>query len=321
MTNTPNEEYDTSAERFVPEALSNVPALKAVVVATDLTQPSLKAIQHGIGIARYYEATLYVVHVVSSVAFTLVGPDAVELAAEASERDLDDVMYKLTASGDLHDLISGRAVLRGNLVGELESFARDHQAGLIVVGTHGRDGLSSLFFGSMAQSISKSSSIPVLTVGQHAGDPWLECPAEAARPLLVATVLKDDSAPVLSFANSLSRELGRRLVVLHTQPPKHGELAWNVGSAKIESRIPGRLGADVSSDGRAHAGTTEVAETSDPAQTILQVAKRIDAAAIIMGAHREFFSELAIRHPWSIASRLNREATCPVLTVATNSVT
>jgi len=54
--------------------------LKSILVATDLTESADKALEHGIAIARHYQATLYVVYVVSSLGFTLAGPDAVELA-------------------------------------------------------------------------------------------------------------------------------------------------------------------------------------------------------------------------------------------------
>jgi nucleotide-binding universal stress UspA family protein len=311
-------EHNDWIGRSVPADFSKRPEVKAVLVATDLTEPSLKAVQHGIAIARHYRASLYIVHVVSSVAFTLVGPDAVELGVEASERDMGDMMCNLTLSGALQGVTSQWAVLRGNLVEELESFARDHEAGVIVVGTHGREGLAGLFFGSMAQSISKSCSSPVLIIGQQAGSPWLDSPAGAARPLLVATGLNDDSARVVSFATSLSRELDRGLVVLHVTSPGHMKPIRNVGSASIDSSQSSRrasLGAPLNSGMADKSGTAEYVETCDPAETILHVAKRVDAAAIIMGAHRDLFSELTIRHPWSIASRVNREAKCPVLTV------
>ena len=56
--------------------------LRSVLVATDLTESADKALEHGIAIARHYHATLDIVHIVSSLGFTLAGPDAVQLAAE-----------------------------------------------------------------------------------------------------------------------------------------------------------------------------------------------------------------------------------------------
>jgi len=51
--------------------------LKSVLVATDFSEASDKALRHALAIARHYGAKLYLAHVVSSLGFTLVGPDAV----------------------------------------------------------------------------------------------------------------------------------------------------------------------------------------------------------------------------------------------------
>lgn len=51
------------------------------------------------------------------------------------------------------------------------------------------------------------------------------------------------------------------------------------------------------------------------ANGILRAATRVHAATIIMGSHGDSLSELAVRVPWSIANRVNREAMFPVLTV------
>ena len=51
--------------------------LKSVLIATDFSEASEKALRHALAIARHYGAKFYLAHVVSSPAFTLVGPDAV----------------------------------------------------------------------------------------------------------------------------------------------------------------------------------------------------------------------------------------------------
>lgn len=51
--------------------------LKSVLIATDFWEASEKALRHALAIARHYGAKLYLVHVVASLGFFLVGPDAV----------------------------------------------------------------------------------------------------------------------------------------------------------------------------------------------------------------------------------------------------
>jgi len=61
--------------------------LKSILVATDFSEASEKTLRHALAIARHYGAKFYLVHVVSSLGFTLVGPDAVSAATEAVWRD------------------------------------------------------------------------------------------------------------------------------------------------------------------------------------------------------------------------------------------
>ena len=60
--------------------------LKSVLIATDFSEASEKALRHALAIARHYGAKLYLAHVVSSLAYTLVGPDAVVAATDAVSR-------------------------------------------------------------------------------------------------------------------------------------------------------------------------------------------------------------------------------------------
>jgi nucleotide-binding universal stress UspA family protein len=52
----------------------------------------------------------------------------------------------------------------GDTAREILEVAREHGAGLIVMGTHGRTGLGRLLLGSVAEQVLRQSSCPVLTV-------------------------------------------------------------------------------------------------------------------------------------------------------------
>jgi nucleotide-binding universal stress UspA family protein len=47
--------------------------------------------------------------------------------------------------------------------------AKEHKADLIVMGTHGRRGLSRAFLGSVAEKVVRLSPVPVLTVSSGEG--------------------------------------------------------------------------------------------------------------------------------------------------------
>jgi len=291
--------------------------LGSVLVATDLTRSADKALEHGIAIARYYHATLYIVHVVSSLGFTMAGTAAMELAAEVTEREIDSLMNQLIASGKLHGVEAHPIVLKGNADKQMESFARDHRVDLIVVGTHGRQGIARLFFGSFAQLISKCCCCPVLTVGPHASGPWLGNPADSEKPLLFASAFDKASAKAMPYAISMANDFERQLFLLHVMPPHHRYLPDKDRGTfdEKESSALAQLNALIHPGAVLKRAASFLVDFCDPADGILHTATRIHAAIIIMGAHQDSFSDLTIRLPWSIANRVNREAKCPVLTV------
>ena len=292
--------------------------LRSILVATDLTESANKALEHGIAIARHYRATLYIVYVVSSLAFTLVGPEAVEAAAEASERDINGLVHQLAESGRLNGLNVRSVVLKGNVDEELESFALAHRVDLIVVSTHGRCGMARLLFGSVAQMISKRCCCPVLTVGPHSPGPWLHNPADSGRPVLFATAFNRACTKAVPYAISLAGDFERQLFVLHVIPPNRTDLLKQDNMTRGDQETPAlsHLNALIRSDPNLKCAATPLVESCDPAEGILLAAKRIHAVTIIMGVDRDWNSDLTTRLPGSITDQVHRDAMCPVLTVS-----
>jgi len=110
--------------------------LKSVLIATDFSEASKKAFRHAVAIARHYGAKLYLAHVVSSLAFTLVGPDAVNAVTDAVCRDARQMEDRLVQSGALAGLRHEIVVLQGNVWEELEKVVRQEHVELVVIGTH-----------------------------------------------------------------------------------------------------------------------------------------------------------------------------------------
>lgn len=297
----------TSIERLDP---------KTVLVATDLSGCADKALEHGVAIARHYGAKLFIVHVVSSLGFTIAGPEAVGLAAEATERDIEGLVAGLMSSGKLNGVDVEPFVLEGNIEEQIVTFTRRHKVDLVVVGTHGRQGIVRVCFGSIARLIAQCCNCAVLTVGPHSPGPWLGNAADAWRPLLFATAFDRSSAKALPYAVYLANEFDRKLYLLHVTPPHHMHLPGASRSTEeyaeaAQSRLKSLLPAGtVLKDGAAF-----LVESCEPAFGILKAAAHIHAVTIVMGSHRNSFSALSSRLPWTIAGYVNREAMCPVLTV------
>ena len=74
------------------------------------------------------------------------------------------------------------ALLEGEPVPEILSYAKEINASAIVMGTHGRSGLKRLFMGSVAESVLRASEKPVITIRMKATvAPLTAAKAEKAR--------------------------------------------------------------------------------------------------------------------------------------------
>jgi nucleotide-binding universal stress UspA family protein len=86
-----------------------------------------------------------------------------EYALRSATDHLQDLATRLA-----HDGVDvSTFVVAGRPVDEIVRFAREHEADVIVMGTHGRTGIRHLFAGSVAERVVRSSHVPVMTIRQQ----------------------------------------------------------------------------------------------------------------------------------------------------------
>ena len=148
-------------------------ALKNILVATDFSEPSAVALNYGRDLARSYDATLHVVHVIQDLP-ALHGPEIgfayadVERNIEAAvRRDLDAAIKP----GD-HETLDVRTMITraSNVSHAVTEYAKHNAIDLIVVGTHGRNALHRFLIGSVAERVMRTAPCPVLTVRANERD-------------------------------------------------------------------------------------------------------------------------------------------------------
>jgi nucleotide-binding universal stress UspA family protein len=143
---------------------SHPAALDRIVVPVDFSDCSLDALEYAVVVAQRAEASLVLLHVLEPVAygldFTLPLPAEREHKREAAIKRLAGMVTALETVK-----VKSEYVVRGGLPGDsILDAARMQSADLIVMGTHGRRGLSHAFYGSVAESVLLKSHCPVLTV-------------------------------------------------------------------------------------------------------------------------------------------------------------
>lgn len=297
--------------------------LKSVLIATDFSEASEKALRHALAIARHYGAKLYLVHVVSSLGFTLVGPDAVTQATEVVWRDARELENGLVQSGALTGLPYEVVVRQGNVWDELDQIIDQEQIDLVVVGTHARQGLGKLLLGSVAEHIFRRADCLVLTVGPGSLQDSPIGSTRAIRPFLFATDFTQASLCALPYAISAANHFGTKLVLLRviSDIPMPKGVDWPSANDVIQMREKARVSSlrqleDLTCQNLKLTITPEcVVEFGEPAEKILQVANALQSDAIILGLHRKTRIGAASHMPWATAYEVACGACCSVLTV------
>lgn len=134
-----------------------------ILVPTDFSKPSERALEQAIVLARMFHARLVLLHV-WSMPYTAYSEGLnwpVGQMQQAAQKALDEAHVKTMKLYPETD-----AVLRqgGEWLQIIEAIG-EHEIDLVVMGTHGRRGLPHLFMGSVAERVVRMSPVPVMTVG------------------------------------------------------------------------------------------------------------------------------------------------------------
>ena len=142
-------------------------SFNVIVVPTDFSDHSLRALAYAIGLAEKYEASVNMIYVhepslqVSDMAW--VGVDERSLKEEhvkQAHRNIERIAKEQIPPG----LSAHTEVRSGNAVEEIIRYADEVNADMIVIATHGRSGLSHILMGSTAEQVIRKAPCPVLTL-------------------------------------------------------------------------------------------------------------------------------------------------------------
>jgi predicted phosphoribosyltransferase len=186
---------------------------RRILFATDFSPASERARDVALQLAKALDADLTVLHVLEPPPYPYP-VSIVESARALVEDELDRV------AGDLRRtwMATERMLLEGPPAAQITEFAEQNGYHLIIVGTHGRRGLTHLVLGSIAERVVRLSRVPVLTVPSwHFED--RAASGRALAKLLLA--LRDEQPLVLALsvgaipiAKEIAVELGAPLDVI-----------------------------------------------------------------------------------------------------------
>jgi nucleotide-binding universal stress UspA family protein len=175
------------------------------------------------------------------------------------------------------------------------------------VGTRGAGGMEKILLGSIAEEIFRSAPCPVLTVG-----PKLRAGMDDAliREVLLPLDFTQQAERALHHAVAWTRRHNARLTMLHvvekaTDPSPHGRDLLREVYRKPMRDLLEREDVELQPALRVEFGPAT--------KTIIGVAAEMQASLLVLGVRKT--ESFATHFPWATASRIVRNAACPVLTV------
>ncbi|MDE3199033.1 MAG: universal stress protein, partial [Acidobacteriota bacterium] len=249
-----------------------------ILCPIDLADESLPVLRLAAALAKRCETTLTVLHTIASEAppyFTPGGIGGIE-----SERDREKATARVQALGLMEragcDPDTNLEIEDGDPVEAIHRATEARTAALIVMGTHGRSGLSRIEEGSVATGVLRSSRIPVLTVGpRDSGHGEI---ASIVCPVTDSEVSRD----ALRWAAWLARCFGAPLTVLHVVEPASARPAPDICAWAESSRREGCSVQEVTRHGHA-------------ADEILNLTREAGGGLLVMGAqHKLIFDRTVV---------------------------
>lgn len=188
--------------------------LKTIVVATELEGRSEAALEYARKFAAAYGARVVLAYGLDPVDYASVGnmPDTVlsELSKEARS-----AMERMAADLLREGIPSHSEIRQGTVAQMLVDVARQHHAGLIIVGTRGSEGAGPVLVGTIAEQVVRLAPCPVLAVAED----WNAGPHRPTPggPVMLATERNEAAQAAANAAYSLAETFGRPLLMVHAR--------------------------------------------------------------------------------------------------------
>ena len=139
-----------------------------ILLGVDGSDPSKKAAQYAIELAKNCGSTLLLVHVVNLSAFSNVIANPRDIAKHVYDKIMEEAQGYLDAKEELcrQKGVPCEKILQiGHPVDEIIKIAEERGASLIVMGSKGRTGLGGSVFGSVSYGVlHRDKNIPVFVV-------------------------------------------------------------------------------------------------------------------------------------------------------------
>lgn len=189
--------------------------MKKIIIPVDFSNHSEYALKIGAKLAKKHDAELLVLHMLEMSDIILSSTDAIQNQKAAYFLQLAEKKFQDFLEKDYLKGIKITPIIKHfKVFSEVNEVAFKHYADLIVMGSHGANGLAEVFIGSNTERVVRSANIPVLVVKNDMSDVNFET---------VAFACDFSEEAITPYVNALGtfNNLGAKLYLVHVNLPNN----------------------------------------------------------------------------------------------------
>ncbi|ADY30033.1 MULTISPECIES: universal stress protein [Cellulophaga] len=204
--------------------------MKKIIVPVDFSDQSNKALKVAASLASKHNAELVVLHMLEL--------NAVMISSEGLPQEQVVFLLKLTEKRFsefldkpfLKDLTVTPIIKHYKVFSEVNEVAEEHKADLIVMGSHGVDGLEEIFIGSNTERVVRNATVPVLVIKDDIED-------FTVNSIVFASSFNEDNIPAFHKVKSFANLLGAKINYVYINTPGDNFLSTEDAYTRIAQFI------------------------------------------------------------------------------------
>ena len=289
--------------------------VERIAVLTDMGEETERTLRYAASLARWYGSELMIVHACTPEVPVYLPPEPLpNWPAERPQLKeyAEEKLTALTEKLGMHDLAPKLVVREAGIKLLLEEVA-EHHPNLLILATHGREGVRKWLLGSVTEGVFRAVQWPVLVLGPRF-DSDRAARQIQLRTVVYATDLSKVSISALQYAAGIARDHDAQLIALHVEHDPRKDFLFDraMSLQKLQDWLKDRI------DGLADAlgGVKCTVEFGKPYAAIIQAAETHHADLLVLGARGVGAVSISASHfLGGTAYDVVCSATCPVLIV------
>jgi len=213
--------------------------MKTIIVPVDFSEQSEYALKVAASLATKQKSEILVLHMLELNEAMLTStegfhPEQTVFLLKHAEKRLSEYLDK----DYLKEVKVTPVIKHFKVFGEVNEIAEKHGADLIVMGSHGSDGLKEIFVGSNAEKVVRHSEIPVLVIKNNIDNFKVD-------DFVFACNFKSESLGAFQKARDFSTKLWSQLHLVYINTPGDDFLSNNDANEKINKYLEKAGASDI----------------------------------------------------------------------------